>query len=75
MAAIYVVKHEESGVHRISDMLGKGEVIAYQAPNTAAAHNYLHMVNSSRASKTPVLQPSVNRRGVRNLDPIDRKVG
>ena len=70
---VTVVKHDESGVHRISDILLQGESVAYRTPCPTQAHNYLQVVGGSRAGAvhTTSAVPAVNGRGRAILTPID----
>jgi hypothetical protein len=60
-----VVQHQESGVYRLSDVVGSGEQVVYHPPTHQSAHNYLHQLRSSRSRVAVVRvgQPAVNGKG------------
>lgn len=69
---VQVVKHDESGVHRLSEVLKEGESVAYRTPDADKAHLYLQVVNGSRGSNIrPVAPPATKGNGRRIPCPIE----
>jgi hypothetical protein len=68
---VQVVKHDESGVHRLSDVVGQGESPAYLAPDVDKAHAFVQQANGSRNNVRPITPPSVKGNGRRIPCPIE----